>query len=411
MGDNQQLPASNLTQLEEEELDQLYDELQHSDTAESAIENNSNACESAASANDSVESAAPRFGLAQRKRTYERRKDESESLAKEIKALEAKLDYLRHQAGIPDQQVIAQQRMNNTLLREILRNQQYSAASFRSAVSADTSELTLRPVFARLHLGADLSQRREQLRELRPHQLANAKRFIEARTQFTDPTLPLSESSRFQNADGDTFAVKFDVIPLPRAKSVQQVYEAILFYLLNSEVCMAEMFGDYVLRDIDDQTGDARFSQHRLVGSSQDGVHFETNSIVYSNFEVEGQLPEQKKLIGEGLITTDFVDQDDLYPYCPDERLRKDVTSVWMVKGFVPQCIDNASTSQQQLLQKVHSPRYGEMEVVVLTRWVQSKLHGSTLGIPDETLIQLTETTNRANDEVVKAVCALPQLL
>uniref|UniRef100_K3WCN8 Uncharacterized protein n=1 Tax=Globisporangium ultimum (strain ATCC 200006 / CBS 805.95 / DAOM BR144) TaxID=431595 RepID=K3WCN8_GLOUD len=270
------------------------------------------------------------------------------------------------------------------------------------------SELTLRPVFARLHLGADITKRREQLRELRPHHLVHAKRFIDARTQFTDPTLPLSELSRFQNADGDNFAVKFDTIPLPRAKSVRQVYEAMLFYLLNSEVSMAEMVGEYVLRDIDDQTGDARFSQHRLISSTQDGTHFETNSVVYSNFEANGQPLEQKTMIGEGLITTDFVDQDELYPYCPDERLRKDITSVWAVRAFKSQRIDNASTSQQ--LEKNYQSSSDETEVVVLTIWVQSKLHRNELDIPDATLFEVTETTNRASNAVVKAVRALLQL-
>ncbi|KAF1324727.1 hypothetical protein FI667_g9607, partial [Globisporangium splendens] len=368
-------------------LDQIHEELRRMESSRDTVGNDNH--------NNSVGPMAPSAGSTQKKRTYEQRKEESDTLTKEVKYLEAKLEHLKQRAGIPDTQTIEQQRINNALLREILRNQQYLNAGFRSALSADTSEHRPSPVSAQLHLGIDAQKRCEQLRDLRQEQLASAKQFITARTQFTNMTLRLSESSRLQSANGDTFAVKLDIIPLPQVKSVKQVYDAIGYYMLNLEICLAEMLGDHVLREDDDETGDARVSQHRLVTTNPDGLQVELNTVVYSDFKADSAGLGDDEAGDEGLITTDFVDSDELYPYRSHERLRKDITSIWMVKWY--------STNQEQD-HSTHSPPTVQEKMVVLTRWVQSKLHRSAFDIPEDTLVELTESTNRATDAVLKAV-------
>uniref|UniRef100_K3WCP5 Uncharacterized protein n=1 Tax=Globisporangium ultimum (strain ATCC 200006 / CBS 805.95 / DAOM BR144) TaxID=431595 RepID=K3WCP5_GLOUD len=386
--DSSQQPRGHLgvAQFDMTELDQIHEELRRMETGRDDDNNT-----------DSVGPMAPTAGSTQKKRTYEQRKEKLDTLTKEIKYLEAKLEYLKHSAGIPDTQTVEQQRINNALLREILRNQQYLTAGFRSALSADTSEHRPSPVTAQLHLGIDLRKRYEQLNDLRQEQLAGAKQFIDARTQFTNMTLRMSESSRFQSANGDTFAVKLDVIPLPQVKNVKQVYDAIVYYMFNLEICLAEMLGDHVLREGDDDTGNARVSQHRLVTTNPDGLQVELNTVVFSDYNADAGRLDDDEAGGEGLITTDFVDSDELYPYRPHERLRKDITSIWMVKWY--------STSQEQD-QSIRSPSAAQKKMVVLTRWVQSKLHRSAFDIPEDTLVELSESTNRATDAVLKAVRA-----
>jgi hypothetical protein len=58
-------------------------------------------------------------------------------LAKELSYLRAKLDFLKHRAGIPDEQTIYQSKLEKALLREILRNQQYLVAGFKSNLAGD----------------------------------------------------------------------------------------------------------------------------------------------------------------------------------------------------------------------------------------------------------------------------------
>lgn len=73
----------------------------------------------------------------QRKRTYEQRKDEIDALEKKAQHLSAKLDFLKHRAGVQDDQSIAQQELNNSMLRELLRNQQFLVAGFRSMMATN----------------------------------------------------------------------------------------------------------------------------------------------------------------------------------------------------------------------------------------------------------------------------------
>lgn len=67
--------------------------------------------------------------------------DEIDALAKQIAYLESKLDFLKHRAGIPDQQSVVQQTINNTMLREILRNKQYLVAGLKSNIASDMVRL------------------------------------------------------------------------------------------------------------------------------------------------------------------------------------------------------------------------------------------------------------------------------
>lgn len=247
---------------------------------------------------------------------------------------------------------------------------------------------------------------------MRSQQLHDAKRFIDKRTQFTNPTRRFSESTRFQNARGDFFAARLDVIPLPHAKSVKQVYDAILFYFFNSEICVTDMLGDLVIREEGD-TGDESVSQHRLLFSNRHGIDVEINSVVFSEYKQQSQQPstasggDDSCEGGEGLLATDFVDQDDLYPYHPSERVRKDVTSIWMVKCCAHRTNKEKTTTTGQREQSDPTALdSGTERAIVLTRWAQSKLHHSEFDIPEEKLVELTEDTNRVNEAVLKATCA-----
>ncbi|GAB9473640.1 hypothetical protein Gpo141_00010789, partial [Globisporangium polare] len=221
----------------------------------------------------------------QRKRTYAQRKDEMDTLAKQIAFLETKRDFLKHRVGIPDQQSAAQQTINNILLREILRNQQYFVAGLKSNIANDTSEHVLHLVSNQtIHLGSDPGERRTQLQAMKAQQIHDGRLFMEKRAQFNNHTTRLSESTRFQTDEGDTFAVTFDIFPLRHATSVKQVYDAVLFHWFNMEICMSEILGDVTVREEND-TGDESVSHHRLVLLNRHGIAIETNNVLFSEYK------------------------------------------------------------------------------------------------------------------------------
>lgn len=64
--------------------------------------------------------------------------DEIDLLQKESKYLEAKVEFLKHRAGVLDQQSFDKQALDNALFREWLRNQQYLLAGLKSAIATDS---------------------------------------------------------------------------------------------------------------------------------------------------------------------------------------------------------------------------------------------------------------------------------
>ncbi|KAF1324703.1 hypothetical protein FI667_g9582, partial [Globisporangium splendens] len=357
------------------------------------------------------DSTSPTTSNAPRKRTYEMRKEEKDMLNKEVSYLGAKLDYLKHRAGIPDAQTISQSKLEKALLREILRNQQYLAAGFKSKMSADTSEHVRSPLAASLHLGTGPHQRQQLLNEIRPQQILHAKRFIEARTQFINPTMRFSESSRFHAENGDNYAAKIDVIPLPHATSVKQVYDTILFHLLNVDISLAEkMLETVTLREKQD-SGDGFASQHRVLCTNH-GIDVEINSGIFSQFTPSPPASPSSGIEsdsgGECIVTTTFIECDDLYPYRSREYVRQDITSVWMVTRYPANGITNAIGDRQSSLQDdsaIFGPAAAK-QVIVLKRWAQTKLHHSKIDIPEDKLSELTEDPLWLTNTVIGAVCA-----
>uniref|UniRef100_K3WCN2 Uncharacterized protein n=1 Tax=Globisporangium ultimum (strain ATCC 200006 / CBS 805.95 / DAOM BR144) TaxID=431595 RepID=K3WCN2_GLOUD len=104
---------------------------------------------------------------------------------------------------------------------------------------------------------------------------------MEARTQFINPTMRFSESSRFRTENGDNYAAKLDVIPLPNATSVKQVYDAILFHLFNVDISLAEKMVETVTLREKQDSGDGFASQHRVRCTNQD-VDVEINAAVFA---------------------------------------------------------------------------------------------------------------------------------
>ncbi|KAF1324733.1 hypothetical protein FI667_g9620, partial [Globisporangium splendens] len=385
-----------------------------------------------------LEATLKSFGASRckrRKRTYELRKDEIDILAKKSKCLEAKLGFLKHRAGVVDEQSVVQTSMNNLMLREVLRNQQYLIAGLKSMMASDTvrlkpalwtfvpyshersfvfvlllqSEHVLSPVATPVHLGKEPLQRRKTLKALKYQKLHDAKRYIEKRTQFSNMNERFSESTRSETDNGDTVSVKFDIVPLHDAKSVKQVYDAILFYFTNFEICMTEALGDLTVREEHDAGKNKdNVAQHRFLYNTN-GVQIETNSVLFSEYKRENQpsslIPGGMMSGEEGLVTTDFVDVDEIFPYRPSERVRKDITSILHVKTCPAGPRTPAPDSEDEDSDR-DAAGDSDDQVVVLTMWFQWRLRRSEFEIPEAELAALVDDTDRVHNAILKSVRA-----
>jgi hypothetical protein len=269
------------------------------------------------------------------------------------------------------------------------------------------------PLATSIYLSTDLNQRQQLLNQIRPQQILHAKRFMEARTQFINPTMRFSESSRFRTENGDNYAAKLDVIPLPNATSVKQVYDAILFHLFNVDISLAEKMVETVTLREKQDSGDGFASQHR-VRCTNHGIDVEINSGIFSQLAPPPvsalSSGDESDFGSECVVTTTFIERDDLYPYRPREYIRQDITSAWVVMHCTAKgVINSAGGGQQQPSQQNYhagSDPTAIKNMVVLKRWAQTKLHPSKMNIPESKLTELTDDPLWLTNTVMGTVCA-----
>lgn len=219
------------------------------------------------------------------------------------------------------------------------------------------------PLNTYIHLTKDLDQRREALLSLRSLKLEEARRFLAARTQHMTPGRESWEENRFWTREGDTCGVRLDVTTYSKT-SAKAVFDGIMFFILNAEISLTEMNGALTVRENDDHvfSDHTGVLHHRLVTMSTNELQVEKNAVMF----YERSDGADTKQSGEfALITSEFVDRDDLHPYQLSERIRKDLTVVMEVSTYQP---PRSAGSE--------SDASGDGEnLVVLTRWMFEKLH------------------------------------
>jgi hypothetical protein len=167
-----------------------------------------------------------------------------------------------------------------------------------------------------------MAERRAQLLAIKATSLAEGKQYIEERSRLLDLTKHHAVVERFETLAGDACCLRFYVDQFPsKLTSVKNVHDATSFFTSNLEMSITECLGHITIRE-DDDSGDPSLAQHRLVVAGTHGVVVDTNTVVFSHYN------EQENY---GLLTTTYVDEDELHPYRPLERIRQDVTAVSLI--------------------------------------------------------------------------------
>ncbi|KAE9033727.1 hypothetical protein PR002_g8525 [Phytophthora rubi] len=316
-----------------------------------------------------------------RMRTYTARKKEIEALSEELPALEAYVDYLKHQAAKVNNQTNSTQKQQlvNSCLRDTAHRQQLALARDHSALSDFTScQEKLIPFDNLIHLRKDKRQRLQTLLGIKPRMLRDARRFMSERTAFMDLSVPSSEQSSFVSPSGDYCALKFVVMPLEGDFTAMQVFDALKFYLFHMEIMISEATGDLTLCE-EEEPEDHAVSQHRFLRSTPSGYQVESNDVIFCHFDDHNdEFGGGREL---GIIAIDCVDTDDLYPYSPNEKLRQDLTSILTVQTH------NHKTPCAQTPKKLQT-----RTEVVIARSNFFKLHRTSLPLSK---IEMQETIDR----------------
>ncbi|GMF23033.1 unnamed protein product [Phytophthora lilii] len=160
--------------------------------------------------------------------------------------------------------------------------------------------------------------------------LQDARAFLSRRLSHLNPLNAMSEEHRFENDDGDYWAVRFVVSQFESAHSAKQVYDLVVYYLSNSEISISEKVGHLTVRE-DDDSCEPGIMQHYLSSVTGKGLRMESNTVIFYEYR-EADRPGNHDAYG--LLVSDFVDEDEGHPYRSNERIRKDVNAVMEVRAY-----------------------------------------------------------------------------
>ncbi|OWZ03788.1 hypothetical protein PHMEG_00024423 [Phytophthora megakarya] len=232
----------------------------------------------------------------------------------------------------------------------------------------------LHPTQTIIRLSADRLERQSTLMAMKDQKLNDAKRFISEWSRDLDTNLSFSQENQFESLDGGFSVIRFDNAPM-HGTTVKAAFDAVVHSMQNVDILISELFGSITIRE--DTNFDASdIYQMRLVSTTTHGAVVESNSVIFSEY-VESPSGSY------AIIAGDFVDEDKLYPYRTNERVRRNTLTVVMIKS--------AKSS------------YGQ-DVVVGTRWTCLNLAHTQLDIPMNGLKELKEVSMAWGDTIKKAI-------
>ncbi|CAI5747495.1 unnamed protein product [Peronospora destructor] len=241
----------------------------------------------------------------------------------------------------------------------------------------------------KIRLGMDRNDRRKTLSALREPKLEEARQFLMERTQGLSPIAPYFQEERYDTKDGDYCVTRFDVTPFRGAKSVPDVFLALQQAIFNAEIIISETSGNITIRE-DDELGDNNLSHMRFLSESSLGVQLETNLVLFLD---RPQCQMKDVDYAENgrytIMALDFVDEDKKYPYKPNERIRRDFTTITMISSYQ----DHTAGIKGE----------GEL-VVVITRWAATILRRPSNSISSRVWDDLRNFHHRWPDLMLNCV-------
>ncbi|KAF1327374.1 hypothetical protein FI667_g7623, partial [Globisporangium splendens] len=316
-----------------------------------------------------------------RKSTWLARKEEKEQLLDEVATLEVLATVLKtREEG--KQRTLCERDICNAMLRQASRSQQLYVASAQSGISGLLASDPTNPLSTFIRLGTDWDERRRALTTMKELKIRHACEYVSARSLALDPLKPYFSDELFENDNGDYNCVRFQMIQFKNAKSVRQVYDALLSYLHNMEIRISECLGHITVRDEYDSI-EQSIANYRLL-TTESGVLVESNSALFLKYFDAHELSQGAPC---GVITTDFVNEDQLHPYSPQQRIRKDITATAVLTPHVSV-----------------KPNGDEEFVVTMSRASFVTLHHAEFAVASDAIQDIREEMARWGDVMISSI-------
>lgn len=276
-----------------------------------------------------------------------------------MKNLKKQMAYFAYRNEVLKQrEALAEKEMMNKTIRNALHAQRLSFASTMSMVTQFFRDSATEPFDLPARLNKDPLQRQAALLRMKHDRLQVAHHFMHQRQHYRS-TSEFRDRKKFEAANGDLVSIQFEIMPLPGARSVKNIVDALQFFVYNLEISISEAVGDITIRENDDAKAGSPVAQHRLVATVADMVQTDTNNVAFAEYRPAGPPASGEQELG--LMICDTVDEDELYPYRPESRVRQDMTQITQIAW--------------------HQHEVGE-PIIVMTRWWCLRIRKSDIYMP-----------------------------
>ncbi|POM64233.1 Hypothetical protein PHPALM_20270 [Phytophthora palmivora] len=311
-----------------------------------------------------------------RKCTYASRREKAHALRDEVHQLESQVAVLKVRSAGPGQEsevdaVLKNTQKENIKLGETIHSHHNHFSKMQSAISQyrvsarqtscnivaycislQQKSQQFHPLYTHIRLPKDWNLRRAKLMAIREEKLRNAYNFVMDPRHYVDASKVQYSDERFETAEGDFCGVRFEVVQFPGVESLQQVFNAAVYYLTIMEISITERLGHVTVRD-DYETIDGSVYSARVLSTVCDNVTLEANSVLFPMMD-----PDEKY----GMVVIDSIDEDELYPYNSAERVRKDVSATAVFTVGNDDKGELVVTMRRAAFLKIHRPQFAISE-------------------------------------------------
>lgn len=192
---------------------------------------------------------------------------------------------------------------------------------------------------------------------VREQKLQNAYDFLMTTGRSVKPH---TSDHRYETSNGDICGMHSETMHFPVVESLEKVWEAVLFHYSNIEIDISARLGHTTVRDEYDTIAGS-VSNIRVLSHSENYTLVESSIATFSHL-----FTGKKEGEAVGVLALDCIDEDELYPYFPSERVRLDTSGAIVLKAS-RRPMDGAGelvvTLRRAAFVKLHSPQFPVSEV------------------------------------------------
>ncbi|TMW67089.1 hypothetical protein Poli38472_012205 [Pythium oligandrum] len=305
--------------------------------------------------------------------SYYARKDEIAQLEKEAGRLAKRLEQLKA-AEQGDVMELVESVQENAALTSGLQASAWVMAEAQSVLS---NRLVVNPLDTFIRLPVEAVAREKALYSIRDAKLHMATEFLLRRSRYMDLRSSHRQVESATLPNGDVVVEEFAVEPFPETSDVKQVYDALQLALAHHQFVIWERLGFSAVCEVGGGMEES-VCQLRCFTKVLPGMDMEKNTASFSQYyENSGLLS-----CPYGLVVVDFVNEDELYPYHRESRVRLDTSGVTMV------CRTSSDPTSS----------------VSLVRWTYTRIHRPHDGVPQQSINCLRDCIPRGTDATIEAV-------